>query len=54
MGKIKHLAHEELVNGIYTMDNRPMASHLEKEMHEEMIKLRQQVTTIKKILEECV
>jgi hypothetical protein len=53
MSKIKSLMQEDLVNGLYFLDkNQP--THLEKEMHEEMIKLRQQVTTIKKILEECV
>ena len=47
MGNVKHLMQEDL------MDKRPLSSHLEKEMYEEMIKLRKQVTSIKIILEEC-
>ena len=53
MNKIKSLVQEDLVNGLHFLDEH-QPTHLEKEMHEEMIKLRQQITTIKKILEECV
>ena len=47
MGNVKHLMQEDL------MDKGPLSSRLEREMYEEMIKLRQQVTSIKIILEEC-
>ena len=53
MSKIKSLVQKDLVNGLHFLDKH-QPTHLEKEMHEEMIKLRQQITTIKKILEECV
>tara|TARA_Y100001951_G_C11077705_1_gene149588 strand:- start:4 stop:156 length:153 start_codon:yes stop_codon:yes gene_type:complete len=49
MGKVKHLMQEDMVNDIYTV----VPNHLNEEMHEEMIKIRQQVTAIKLILEEC-
>ena len=49
MEKVKHLMREDLVNDIYTI----VPNHLEKEMYEEIIKLKKQVTAIKLILEEC-
>ena len=47
MGKVKQLLHEDISKMV------PTPSHLEQEMHEELIKVRKQITTIKKILEEC-
>ena len=48
MGKVKQLLQDDLARGLI---NTP--SHLDQEMHRELIKLNKTITTIKKILEEC-
>ena len=47
MGKVKQFFVE------FLSDEVPVPSHLEKEMYEEIVKLKKQVTAIKLILEEC-
>ena len=47
MGQVKQQLLESLT------DERRIPSHLEKEMYEELLKLKKQVTAIKIILEEC-
>ena len=46
MGVIKHLMQEE-------NNEASTPSHLEKEMYEELMRMRKQITAIHKILEEC-
>ena len=46
MGVIKHLMQE-------TNDKISTPSHLEKEMYEQIMVLKKQITAIQKILEEC-
>lgn len=46
MGVIKHLMQEN-------NNKHSTPSHLEKEMYEEIIMLKEQITKIHKILEEC-
>tara|TARA_Y100000034_G_scaffold119673_1_gene161700 strand:- start:322 stop:468 length:147 start_codon:yes stop_codon:yes gene_type:complete len=47
MGQVKQQLLESLT------DERAMPSHLEKEMYQEIVKLKKQVNAIKIILEEC-
>ena len=46
MGVIKHLMQEE-------NNEASTPSHLEKEMYEELMRMRKQITAIQNILEEC-
>tara|TARA_Y100000310_G_C20445584_1_gene698238 strand:- start:650 stop:847 length:198 start_codon:yes stop_codon:yes gene_type:complete len=48
MGSIKHIMQEDLAKGVIQTP-----SHLDKEMHEELIKLNKQVNAIKQILEDA-
>ena len=47
MGQVKHQLLESLT------DKRGIPSHVEKEMYQEIVKLKKQVNAIKIILEEC-
>ena len=47
MGKVKQLLYDSFI------DDKLTSNHLEKEMYEEIMKLKKQVTAIKLILEEC-